>query len=622
MFVIGTAGHVDHGKSALVQALTGIDPDRLEEEKIRGMTIDLGFAHLVLPSGQEVGIVDVPGHEHFIKNMLAGVGGIDAVLLVVAADEGPMPQTREHLDIINLLGVSRGLAVITKKDLVDEAWLEMVREEVRNLLKSTTLSGAPIMAVSAMSGEGLEGLAAQLDEILVQTQPRVDLGRPRLPIDRVFSISGFGTVVTGTLLDGSLKVGQEVLILPQKIKSRIRGLQMFNRKVEIAQPGTRTAVNLTGVDVRQLERGDTLVLPEIYKATALIDARLTLLPGAKAIAHGEMVKFYLATTETSARVRLLEANELVPGGLAWAQLRLIRPVVAVRNDRFIIRRPSPPATIGGGVIIDPHPHPHRRHQKAVIDGLKAASQGSPSEVILQLLLELVFCSRADLFARSGLPSGEFGRVLGELEAEGEVLTLGNVLVAAATVEKWRQQIRQILRDYHQKNPLRPGLPRDELLSWLRIAPKLLRSLVERLAAEGTLLEEDKFIRLPDFQAGFSPEQEVLVESIKQEMAREPYSPPAVPELMERFGIDADFVHALVSRGVVKKVSEEIVFLSDAYEEMVKRIIDFATREGKINVAQVRDLFHTSRKYAVPLLEHLDAERITRRVDNDRVVVKR
>src|SRR6266567_5354140 len=383
MSCIGTAGHIDHGKSTLVKALTGIDPDRLAEEKERGMTIDLGFAWLKLPGGREVSIVDVPGHESFIKNMLAGVGGIDAALLVIAADEGIMPQTREHLAILDLLHVQRGIVALTKADLVDEEWLELVREEVAEYLLPTTLAHAPIIAVSAYTMQGIPELLAQLEKMLDATQERQNIARPRLPVDRVFTLTGFGTVVTGTLLDGNFKIGQEVEILPRGLKTRIRGLQTHRQKVDIAQPGSRVAMNLASVSRTDLARGDVVVLPAQLRPTLLVDAHIQLLADApRSLAHNTQVDFYHGSQEVPARVRLLDVEEVQPGQSAWVQLRLSRPAALARRDRFILRIPSPSTTIGGGEIVDVQPRYHRRFQQTILSQLAMLEYGAPEELVL------------------------------------------------------------------------------------------------------------------------------------------------------------------------------------------------------------------------------------------------
>ena len=413
MYVIGTAGHVDHGKSTLVHALTGIDPDRLREEKEREMTIDLGFAWLTLPNGESVGVVDVPGHRDFIENMLAGVGGIDAALFIVAADEGVMPQTREHLAILDLLGIDRGIVALTKLDMAEsEEWVELVAADVSETLEGTALEGAPIIPVSARTGQGLDELTTALQEMLSQVEPRRDRGRPRLPVDRVFSISGFGTVVTGTLADGCFEVGQEVEILPQGLKARVRGLQTHKQKVERVSPGSRVAMNLTGVGKADLKRGDVITIPGWLRPTVLVDVQLRYLPDTlqsgsgqalRPLRHNTQLKFFSGAAETLARVRILGQETLPPGQTGWVQLRLQEPMTLVKGDRFIVRRPSPPTTVGGGVAVDPNPgRKHRRFRPEVLDRLETLAQGSPAEILLQALERQGPTLVRDLLSASGL----------------------------------------------------------------------------------------------------------------------------------------------------------------------------------------------------------------------------
>jgi len=433
MYVIGTAGHVDHGKSTLVHALTGIDTDRLREEKEREMTIDLGFAWLTLPDGESVGIVDVPGHRDFIENMLAGVGGIDAALFIIAADEGVMPQTREHLAILDLLGIGAGVVALTKLDLAEGAeWVELVTADVSETLEGTVLEGAPIIPVSARTGEGLDRLLTALQETLAQVEPRPDRGRPRLPIDRAFTISGFGTVVTGTRSDGGFEVGQEVEILPQGLKARVRGLQTHKRKVERAVPGSRVAMNLSGVSKASLKRGDVVTTPGWLRPTVLVDVQLNYLPDTlqqgsgqakRPLRHNAQLKFFSGAAETMAKVRLLGQDVLPPGQSGWAQLRLQEPVALVKGDRFIVRVPSPPATVGGGVVVDPHPgRKHRRFRPEVLARLETLAQGSPAEVLLQTLARRGPTPIRDMLSVSGL--GEAApEALTQLLDEGQALLL-------------------------------------------------------------------------------------------------------------------------------------------------------------------------------------------------------
>jgi selenocysteine-specific elongation factor len=630
LFVIGTAGHVDHGKSTLIKALTGIDPDRLQEEKERGMTIDLGFAWLRLPSGREVSIVDVPGHERFIKNMLAGVGGIDVALLVVAADEGLMPQTEEHLAILDLLQVQSGVVALTKKDLVDDEWLALVEEELRERLQSTTLRQAPLLAVSAVTGEGLPELVATLDQLLATTPPKRDVGRPRLSIDRAFTVAGFGTVVTGTLVDGKLALGQEVEIVrvgreqAPPLRSRVRGLQTHKRKVETALPGTRVAVNLTGVAVEELQRGDVVTIPGWLETTLLVDGRLRLLASRpKPLAHHSEVSFHTGAAEVEARVRLLENETLAPGATGWVQVQLAAPLAVAKGDFFIIR--SPVTTLGGGQIVNPHPRRHKRGQARVLAALETLARGSPEEIVRQALGTAPPMEVATLIAQTHLPADQGRAALGQLIASGQALTLGDeaalpnkaLVVSAAGWRELGERVATILRSYHQQYPLRGGMPKEELKSRLALPARVFNESLARWLASSALAEEGAAVRLPSHRAQFTPEQQQRVDRLLARMGQAPYTPPSRAEMEQELG--AEVLAALLEQGKLYKVSEEIVFLRSAYEEMVRRTVETIRARGRVTAAEVRDLFNTSRKYAIAFLEHLDEERLTRRVGDERVL---
>lgn len=637
MRVIGTAGHVDHGKSKLVEALTGIDPDRLKEEKEREMTIDLGFAWLTLPSGEPVGIVDVPGHRDFIENMLAGVGGIDAALFVVAADEGVMPQTREHLAILDLLGVRIGVVALTKTDLVqDEEWLELVQIDVAELLEDTALADASIVPVSVRTGQGLPTLLEELDRLLENAPPRSDLGRPRLPIDRVFTIAGFGTVVTGTLIDGHLQVGQEVEVLPQGLKARVRGLQTHKERIERAVPGSRVAINLTGVSIDEVQRGDVVTTPGWLKPTMLIDVHLRYLASApRPLRHNATLKFFSGSAEVMARARLLDSEAIAPGGEGWVQLRLAEPVALVRGDRFIGRQPSPAVTVGGGQIVDPHPRRrHRRFRSEVIARLMTLARGSPVEIFLQSLETSQPCQLLELMERSGLAMEEAVNVLQELLDSREVLILDSrirqqlpsiqqlitsnrYLISAAGWQKLSDKLTIALRDYHQRHPLRQGMPREELKSQLRLSTKLLNEVVNRAVSQSKLVDEEAALRLPEHRVKFSADQERQVQELLAAFKKSPYTPPSVANSEAIVGTEV--LNALIQQRRLVQVSEDVLFLKETYEEMVKRVIEHIREKGTITVAQVRDMFAASRKYALALMEHLDEHKVTKRVGDERVL---
>ncbi len=615
MFVLGTAGHIDHGKSVLVQALTGIDPDRLREEKERGMTIDLGFAWLKLPSGQEVGIVDVPGHERFIKNMLAGVGGIDLALLVIAANEGVMPQTREHLAILDLLNIQRGIVVITKKDLVDEEWLDLVRMDIEELISPTSLYQAPVIAVSAVTGEGLPDLVSVIDELLSSTEPGKDTGRPRLPIDRVFTIAGSGTIVTGTLLGGSLSVGQEVEIIPTGLKSRLRGLQTHKACLNMVTPGSRVAANLVGIAVSQLQRGDVLTKPGWLIPATMLSVQLRLLPYLRRpLRHNATVSFHTGAAETLAKVRLLEKEKLEPGETTWAQLVLSKPVAIVKGDHFIIR--SPMETLGGGKVVDFQTRRLRRFRPAVIQNLKVREEGTAEEVIVALLEAKQPLELPALLAQCALPDSEVQSAIESLVQQAEVIEIGQgehcLLFTASGWERLIKEASAILQDYHSRFPVRSGMPKTELGSRLKLG-KYSPAILQRLCAEDALSEEGLVVRLTLHKIQLTQAQQAKVDAFLHSLVQNPYAPPSdqIPE--------PDLLNLLIEQQQVVKVSNDVVFSASAYNEMVEKVISHIKAHGKVTLAEVRDLFKTSRKYAQALLEHLDEKKITRRVGDERIL---
>lgn len=620
MRVIGTAGHVDHGKSSLVAALTGIHPDRLKEEREREMTIDLGFAWMELPDGQTLGIVDVPGHRDFIENMLAGVGGIDAALFVVAADEGVMPQTREHLAILDILQVRRGVVALTKIDLIDDPeWLELIETDVRSGFANTSLEDAPIVRVSARTGQGVESLKAALVDCLSGTIPRPDLGRPRLPIDRVFTLAGFGTIVTGTLIDGRLKVGDEVEILPSGKRGRIRGLQTHKQKEEIAIPGSRTAVNISGVEVDQIRRGEVLAIPNSYLPTQRIDAQFWLSEDANGpVKHNSEVKLFSGASEVVARVRVLEKDEIKPGEAGWLQLELKDGIVAVRGDRYILRRPSPSETLGGGAVLEPHPPGrHKRFSREIIGKFMVLSQGSPADLILQVVGELRFATLEEITKRSRLPVYEVefelkallvDRQIVQLEGERQAGSKAGVFTSAVVLASEGDEILKLVGKYHSQFPLRKGMPREVLKSRTKLAPRIFNLILQRMVGQGDLVEENLLIRLPSHRVLFSALQQARIDDLLLVFRQTPSMTPSVKECILQVG--EDIYSALVESGALVQVSEDVVFLAETYGEMLnatqKHIVDF----GAITVAEFRDRFTTSRKYALALLEHLDSIQVT------------
>jgi selenocysteine-specific elongation factor len=620
MYVIGTAGHVDHGKSTLVKALTNIDPDRFPEEKAREMTIDLGFAWMTLPSGREVSIVDVPGHERFIKNMLAGVGAIDLALLIVAADESVMPQTREHLAILDILQITRGLVVVTKTDLVDEEMVELVKAEVEDTLVGTSFEGCPMVAVSAYTGDGMDELKAIIDRILDETDERQDLGRPRLPIDRCFTISGFGTVVTGTLIDGTLTVGQEIELAGSGQKARIRGLQSHKTKVDSTDPGVRLAVNLSGLSKDEVERGEILTIPGWLKPTRRLDARLRMVQNApNPLKHNQGLTFHLFTSEASARVRLLDADRLVAGQEGWVQLLLNDPLPVVKGDFFVIR--SAEDTLGGGQIVDPNPRRrYRRFDDDVVERLLTLDQGNGGDIIISVAEQWGPCDMTTLSQRTNLPREEVSERVAQLTEEGELVTMGDFGSDADAVvystQGWailKSKVASALQLYHTQYPLRQGVPAQEVRSRLNLSQPVYQRALVRLVEEQIVVDERQSLRLPDHEISLTPKMEEEASAYLNSLQQDPYSPPSDQK------ISRELLSVLIDQGKVVRVTDGVVFDAGTYREMTDRIVQHLKDQGNITVAEARTMFDTSRKYILPLLEHMDQQQITRRTGDERVL---
>jgi selenocysteine-specific elongation factor len=616
--VVGTAGHVDHGKSTLLIALTGMDPDRLREEQERGMTIDLGFAWVKLPSGGDIGFVDVPGHQDFIRNMLAGIGSIDAVLLVVAADEGVMPQTREHLAILGLLGIDRGVIALTKRDLVDDEWAALAVTDVRAALRGTALADAPLVEVSSTTRFGLPELLQALERVLGEAPPRRDVGRPRLPVDRSFTMSGFGTVVTGTLLDGSLTVGDEIAVLPGDRRGRIRGLQTHRRSLDVARPGSRVAANLSGVDKQDASRGMVLARPGTLETTNLLAVRIALLHGASAgLAHDEEVKVHVGTAERMARVALLEGPVIVPGDTAWAQLRLADPVAVAVGDRLVIRRPSPSETIGGGAVADLASARLRRRAETVAALERRTAPSSASRLLASLDVPRTAAEAAE---RSGLSPVERDAATSELVGDGRAIALGDALISRDAFEALATHALRICAQAHRKTPLRAGASREEVRSALGLAPKRFAALALRLVADGRLAERGSALALPSHEARLSDDQEHHWLGARAALAKDPLQPPSPAQLEAEHGLDREVIAALAERGDVVRVGTEAVFLPEAVSRFARVVVDELAASGSITVARARDLSGSSRKHVLPLLQFLDDRGLTRRQGDDRILV--
>ena len=621
--VVGTAGHIDHGKTALVKALTGIDTDRLPEEKARGITIDLGFAYIEEPAGPDgdgltIEVVDVPGHERFVKNMLAGVGGIDLAMLVIAADEGAMPQTREHLAICSLLHIKSGLVVLTKRDLVEADWLELVRDDVAGLTRGTFLDGAPVMAVSARTGEGLDELRAALRGLARTVAPKPTDQLPRLPIDRVFTVRGFGTVVTGTLTQGHVAVDDRVEVYPRGLQAKVRGLQTHGHTVTDARAGQRTAVNLQGVERAAIERGDVLGAVGTLVSSVLVDGTLELLEDApRPIKARDRVRFHVGTSEIMARVLLLDRAELAPGGTTYARFRLEAPVVAVPGDRFVIRSYSPILTIGGGSLLDVSPPRFKRRAPALLAHLAVLEHGTEPEVVEEHVRH-AGASGVRLDVLTGrVPFGPQrlrALVTGLVEAGAIRAVDREWFLHGESHERLRAEVLGTLEDFHRRNPLKAGMSREELRGRAGGAEeRVFAQLVGALETDGLVKPERDKVRLASHAVRLTPDQQRLVDRIEAAF-RDAGPAPPTPEDEE-----SELFQLLVTDRRLIRVKESLYFHAEALKAIEEKLVALLREKREIAPADVKDLLGISRKYAIPLLEYFDGQRVTQRVGERRVL---
>ncbi len=615
MRVIGTSGHVDHGKSTLVQALTGINPDRLAEEQARKMTIDLGFAWATLPNGETLGIVDVPGHRDFIENMLAGVAGIDAALLIIAADEGVMPQTREHLAILNLLGVEDVIVALTKIDLIDDPdWVELVALDIEELLSTTPLQNTPIIPISAITGDGLDELIAVIQETLQELPTRVNLQHPRLPIDRIFTVSGFGTVVTGTLAGGTLQIGDNIELQPSGKVGRIRGLQSYKQDVDIAIPGSRVAVNIVGVNKDQIRRGDVLTYTGQIHPTRLVDVYFQHLADIdRPLKHNTEVKFFSGASESIAHVRLIDDDQILPNQSGWLQIRLRDELPLSRGERFILRYPSPAQTMGGGIIVNPHPGRRwKRFQANVIQDLATRLEGTPAERLAQAAKDNKPIKSQALQQETDYNQDEFEDALKQAIQEGIITHVADNLYWST--ESYQQAINNLITEvsiYHNQNPLRLGILRAELQSKLGMKLSLIDLLIEQ---SQELRVQNNFVLFKDHEIQFTDKQATNIQLVIVELDKT-YTPPSIDLINQMAG--EDVIRALIDLGEIINISDTIVFSKQAYHTIIDIVLKQIDEYDDIDAKTLRDLLETSRKYAIAILEHLDSIGITMRVGDNR-----
>lgn len=630
--IVGTAGHIDHGKTTLIKALTGRETDTLREERERGISINLGFTFFDLPSGKRAGIIDVPGHEKFIKNMLAGISSIDIVLLVIAADEGIMPQTREHFEILQLLNVKKGIVVLTKADLVDEEWLSMIKEDIKNEFKGTFLEDAPMHSVSSKTGAGLEALIKNIDEFTEEVEAKDTQGHFRLPVDRVFSVSGFGTVVTGTVISGSIKEGQTIEVYPAKVVSKVRGIQIHDKPAKIAEAGQRCAINIANVKVSDVKRGDVISVEDLMEPSLMVDCKLYYLKSAsRPLENRQRVRLYHGTSEIICRVVILDKEQVEPGEEAYVQLRLENPLTAQRNDRYVIRSYSPMDTIGGGSIIEPLAKKAKRFNKEYIEELKIKESGKTESILENTIKNLSegYPRAVDILKALGKNEENIENNLEQLINDKKIVKFDTgdkaIYLHSEFIGEKVAELENILSKYHKENPLRWGISKEEIKNKIfgkAIKQKIYDQMIEMLINSQIINMHGSFISLPDFTINYTKDQKLIRENIIKAFKAAKFSPPKYNELEAAQNDSKNFkmvFQSIMDEGALIKVSEDCFFLLEDYNKVKDLIIRFITDNGSITLAQLRDELDTSRKYAMSLIEHFDSIKLTKRLEDKRVL---
>ncbi|MBI5551790.1 MAG: selenocysteine-specific translation elongation factor [Desulfobacterales bacterium] len=631
--ILGTAGHIDHGKTSLVRALTGINTDRLKEEQLRGITIELGFAYLTLPNGQHLGIVDVPGHEKFVKHMVAGATGIDLVALVIAADEGIMPQTREHMEICVLLGVRYGVVVLTKIDLVEPEWLAMVEEEVAQFTQGTFLEGAPVLPVSSATGQGLPEFTQALERISADIPPRASAGIFRLPVDRVFSMKGFGTVITGTLISGKVAVGEKVMLYPSGLTSKVRGLQVHNQSVETAEAGMRTAINFQGLEKAEVNRGDVIATPEALVPSYMIDVALHYLPSnPKPLKNRSRVRFHAGTSEILGIVALLDREELKPGENAIVQIRLETPVTLIKDDHYVVRSYSPVRTVGGGRVLNPIAPKHKSTQVEAIQRLSALAEAPPEQVVVHHVEAAGYggCSFGDLMLMANLPEKQLDRLLQTLMSQKTAVQIDREkrrFIHAATFTALQKEMHAHLSAYHGKNPLKQGMPKEELKSRLpaSVDIKLFTLTLQQMIKAGEITAEEDLVWLADHRVALRVDQSALRANILSAYENGGLTPPSFKELCETLGTPLEparqVLSLLVNEGLIVKIREEYYCHQRHLADLKRKLVEYLSTHEEISTPQFKDMTGASRKFVIPLIEYFDTTQLTIRVGDLRKLRK-
>lgn len=630
--IIGTAGHIDHGKTTLIKALTGRETDTLQEEKNRGISINLGFTYFDLPSGRRAGIIDVPGHEKFIKNMLAGISSIDVVLLVIAADEGIMPQTREHFEILKLLNIKKGIVVLTKSDLVEADWLDMIKEDIKDEFKDTFLEDAPIHAVSSKTKMGFEDLINDIDKLTEEVEAKDTEGHFRLPVDRSFSISGFGTVVTGTIISGKVSLGDTVEVYPSKVKAKVRGIRVHDVPSEVGEAGQRCAINLANVKVSEVQRGNVVAKEDIMEPSLIIDCKLYHIKHAeKSIVNRQRVRLYHGTEEIISRIVPLDKEEIEPGQWAYVQLRLEKPITAQRNDRYIIRTYSPMNTIAGGIIIEPNAKKSKKITDEYLEELKLKESGKSTNILENTVKNLsdTYPDKIAILKSLGKNMDNIEEELVALETEGKLIRLGekdsSIFIHQDFLKEKTKEIKSLLEDFHKKNPLKFGMSKEEVKNKIftkKLKQKNYDEILNMLIEKKTIKVSERFISLYDFNVTLNKDQERIKNFIINEYKKLKFTPPKYTDLVQGEKDKTGFkmvYELLLDEEVLIKLNEDCTLLKTDYEDAKDKIRNYILENGSISAAIAKEIFESNRKYTIAILEHFDSIKFTKRVENDRVM---
>ena len=619
--IVGTAGHIDHGKTTLIKALTGVNTDRLGEEQKRGISIELGFSHFDLSEEERIGIIDVPGHEKFLKNMLAGVAGMDMVMLIVSADEGVMPQTREHLDILDMIGQKKGMVVITKIDNVDEDFLMLVEDDIRESIQGTFLEDAPFVMVDSLSKKGFDHLIETIKILAEEVEGRNENAPARMFIDRLFTVKGFGSVVTGTLVEGTINIDDEMLLYPDETRVKVRGIQVHGQQASTAYAGQRVAINVAGIDKEKIERGDTLAAPGTMTPTMMIDCKVKILPEAsKDVEHWDRIRLYHGAREILGRIVPLEGKTIARGQESYAQIRLEENFACKAGDRIILRAYSPMETIGGGMILDANPSKHSHADDSMIESFRVKEAGEPKDIVESYLMQAKdFVDHKEIIEKLSVSEKELVEIKNNLQEEGKILAMGNHLIHMKNMENLADKAVQLLDSYHEQNSLKKGISREEFKSRMKISlrTKDYDMLIEELTKMKPIVEDKAILKKADFEITYSPEQEKIKTDILDRLKKEGLEPSLVKDYIDT-PAKQTVMDGLMEQDLIVRVSDELIYDKKTIEKLTEEVKEILKSQNEISMNDIRDRYNLSRKFSIALLEYYDRIKITRRVGDKRL----